>query len=195
MTIYVVGMYEKVPSDAISVNTTSKSDHWSRDLSPFFLGPVYLYCGLNSKNMENGWQFAKVYPEHANKQGEPTQDYWLWATKGWDDSFAHRYPMGKGRKPLYSLWNKEKLGYIDARKRIYIPLYAKAVVKTKGFAQLKEICQGDKDVYLRDYDGYNHKKLEMSYHDVLHCESRKMGHAFVLAMILDQYLKNEEYVG
>jgi hypothetical protein len=189
MNIFVVGMYEKIPAEAISVNTTSKSDHWSRDLSPFFLGPVDLYCGLSSKNMENGWQFAKVYPEHVDKNGDPNQDYWLWATKGWDDSFAHRYPMGKGRKPLYSFWNKEKLGYIEARKQIYMPLYAKAVAVTKGFAKLKEIYQGEKDIYLRDYDGYNHKKLEMSYQDVINCESRKMGHAFVLAMMLENYIE------
>lgn len=192
MNLFVVGMYEKIPENAISVNTTSKSDHWSRDLSPFFLGPVDLYCGLTSKNMENGWQFAKVYPEHVDKNGDPAQDYWLWATKGWEDSFAYRYPMGKGRKPLYSLWNKEKLGYIEARKQIYMPLYAKAVVKTKGFARLKEIYQGEKDVYLRDYDGYNHKKLEMSYQDVINCESRKMGHAFVLAMILENYIEHTD---
>jgi hypothetical protein len=195
MTVYVVSFKDKIPSNAITVNTTSRSDNWSRELSPFLLGPVQLYAGLEAKCHENAWQFSKVYDCHVDCNGDPSQDYWFWATKGWQDTYAHRYPMGKGKKPLYSYWNKEKLSYIEARKKIYIPLYSSAVVKTNAFSKLEELFLQDKDLYLQDFDGYNHKKLEMSYHDVLHCESRKMGHAFVLAMILDQYLKDEEYVG
>ena len=30
-------------------------------LSPFFLGPIPMYGGLEAKNMENAWQFSKVY--------------------------------------------------------------------------------------------------------------------------------------
>lgn len=183
MNTFVVGMYEKIPAEAISVNTTSKSNHWSRDLSPFYLGPVDLYGDFRSRNMENGWQFYKVYPEHADNNGEPTQDYWLWAQKGWNDSFAHRYPMGKGRKPLYSFWKQKKL--------TYIPLYATAVAKTNGFAQLQELCRGERDLYLRDFDGYNHRKLGMSYQEVMNCPSKKMGHAFVLSMMLEACLPKE----
>jgi hypothetical protein len=35
--------------------------------------------------------------------------------------------MGRGAKPEYSLWDGERLDYIEARKRIYAPLYARAV--------------------------------------------------------------------
>jgi len=31
--------------------------------------------------------------------------------------------MGRGVKPLYSLWDGKKLGYIEARIAIYDPLY------------------------------------------------------------------------
>lgn len=191
MNIFVVGFQDKVPSDAIIVNTTSRSNNWSKGLSPFFLGPVDLYAGLSAKNVENAWQFAKVYPEHVDKNGDPNQDYWLWATKGWDDSYAHRYPMGKGKIPLYSYWDKEKLSYIEARKKIYIPVYAQAVRKTSTFSSLRELLQQEKDVYLQDFDGYNHKKLGMSYQDVVRCESKKMGHAFVLAMMLESLVDED----
>ena len=33
----------------------------------------------------------------------------------------------KGRRPLCSLWNGERLDYIEARKQMYIPLYPEAV--------------------------------------------------------------------
>ena len=40
------------------------------------------------------------------------------------------------------------------------------------------------DLVLRDFDAYDHHALVMTYADVVHCTSRKMGHAFVLAMML-----------
>ena len=70
MAVFVTGFNEKVPSDAVIVNTTSRSNDWSKGLSPFFLGPVDLYAGLSAKNVENAWQFAKVYPQHVDINGD-----------------------------------------------------------------------------------------------------------------------------
>jgi len=179
----VLGYREKYNGKAI--NTTSRSNTWSRGLSPFYLTDIELYGGYRSKNMENGWQFTKVYPEHADSNGDPTQEYYNWAIEGWNDGYAHRYPMGKGTKPLYSLWNGRRLGYIEARKEIYIPLYAKAVVETMAFKLLVREYYQNGIVALRDFDGYNHRKLGMSYDAVIHEPRKKMGHAFVLAMLLE----------
>jgi len=97
--------------------------------------------------------------------------------------------MGRGAVPEYSLWEGEKLGYIDARKRIYIPLYASKVKETHAFKHLRGIAakaeRDGKDLYIRDYDGYNSKGLGMTYDEVINCESRKMGHGFIIAMLLD----------
>ncbi|MHA2426995.1 MAG: DUF6939 family protein [Candidatus Hermodarchaeia archaeon] len=187
--IYTVRYNAKIPEDAIAVDPTSRSKGWDRGLSPFFVGPVDLCNGFVSQNFENAWQFCKVYKQHVGPDGEPTDEYWEWAKKGWEDSWAHRYPMGRGAIPEYSQWLGEKLGYIAARKRIYIPVYSTAVKKTKAYNRLMEVAkqaedQG-KDLYIRDFDGYNNKELGMSYDDVINCESRKMGHGFVLAMLLD----------
>jgi len=59
--------------------------------------------------------------------------------------------------------------------------------------KLKEMYETDveilgEDLYLLDFDGYDHKELDMSYDDVINCEKRKMGHAFVLAMLLEKYI-------
>ncbi len=168
---------------AHSIDTTSKAG-WSRGLSPFVLGPVDLYDGMIAKNVENAWQFSKVYPEH-EKGGKPTSSYWEWAKTGWNDSYAHRYPMGKGRKPLFSWWKGKPLGYVDARKRIYAPLYAECVMQSDAYKRLKSMYKKSGELWLKDYDAYNHRKLGMSYNDVINCPERKMGHAFVLAMMLE----------
>lgn len=166
------------------INTTSRSTNWSRGLSPFFLGPVSLYGLYVARNVENAWQFAKVYPAHA-RDGEPTQAYFEWANKGWKNSYAHRYPMGKGAKPLYSYWNGQKLSYVEARKRIYAPLYAQAVEKSEAWQQLKDEYEQKGELWLWDFDGYDHRQLGMTYEEVLNHPTKKMGHAFVLAMMLE----------
>ena len=48
----------------------------------------------------------------------------------------------------------------------------------------------DKDLYLVDYDAYMHKELDLTYDEVVNDPKRKMGHGFVLAMMLE----DPEYV-
>jgi hypothetical protein len=185
MIVRVATKFEALPADATVVDCTSASGEW-RDLSPFLLPGGRLYGEYRAHTMENAWQFAKVYAVHATEHGEPTDAYWAWATAGWTDTRAHRYPMGKGAVPLYSLWRGEHLGYLEARRRIYAPLYARAVVKTPAFARLRRLVgEEGGTLYLRDYDGYDHKKIGMDYAAVFDEPRRKMGHAFVLAMLLD----------
>lgn len=168
------------------VNTTSRAG-WSSGLSPFLIGPVKLYAGLVAQNVENAWQYSKCYKEHI-PHGQPAGIYFQWAGQGWRDKRAHRYPMGKGAKPEYSWWDGEKLDYIQARRKIYCPLYARTVIRQPAFRKLRDMVEGLKkgqNIWLWDFDGYDHVALGMSYKDVLNCKTRKMGHAFVLAMMLD----------
>lgn len=178
-------MRNKVPDEVYLVETTSRSKNWSKGLSPFICGPCELYDGHTSLNMENAWQFSKVYADHVDANDNPTPAYFEWAKVGWADAYAHRYPMGKGKKPLYSWWAGEKLGYVEARKRIYAPLYAESVVRGSAFKKLKELYDNGLNIWLRDFDGYNFRELGMTYQEVIDNPDRKMGHAFVLAMILE----------
>jgi hypothetical protein len=171
------------------VNTTSRSsDGWSVGLSPFFLGPVPLYDGHVSRNVENAWQYAKVYEDH-DDNGQPTDEYFEWAKKGWRNPRAVRYPMGKGAKPEYSWWDGAALGYVAARKKIYVPLYSKAVLHSAAFERLLDIYQEHGELVLWDFDGYDHRALGMDLKDVLNFPDRSMGHAFVLMMLLEAKLR------
>lgn len=180
--IKIIGPRDK--KDPKAINACSSSNNW-KGLSPFLIGPSELYDGMTSKNMENAWQYSKVYAAHADSSGEPTEAYWQWAKMGWDKAWADRYPMGRGAIPLYSLWGGQKLGYIEARKTIYMPLYAKAVANTEAFRALKELYLKEGTVTLWDFDGYDYLSLGMTLEEVLNEPTRKMGHAFVLAMLLE----------
>lgn len=175
---------------AFVVNCTSRSpDEWARGLSPFFCGPVDLYDGRTARNVENAWQYTKVYPVHA-RFNVVTDAYWEWAQAGWAAPSAVRYPMGRGAKPLFSLWaGGAKFGYIDARKQIYCPLYAAAVRETPAFARLERMYHNavvaDRPLVLHDYDGWDHVGQGFSLREVINQRSPKMGHAFVLAGLLE----------
>ncbi len=156
-------------------------------LSPFLIGPCELWGGYWSKNMENAWQFSKVYAEHVDRLGRIRQSWLTWAKKGWRDPKAHRYPMGKGAVPEFSFWesySSSMLDYITARKVIYGPLYAEAVQNTEDWRKLKQLYKQETELALLDYDAYDHRKLGMTLTDVINNPHKKMGHAFVLAMLL-----------
>lgn len=169
----------------LTINTTSKSKDsiWTQ-LSPFYLGPVKLWGDNWSKNMENAWQYSKVYAEHLDEDGERTKKWIKWAMEGWDCPRAIRYPMGRGAKPEYSFWDGDEYPYVQARAKIYIPLYASLVRKTEAFTELEKMYKRKERVALWDFDGYRHEKLGMTLLDVLTCPTKKMGHAFVLLMML-----------
>lgn len=205
-----IGDWKKEKGTAV-VSTVSKAGaDWS-ELSPFLLGPCKLYKRngrmLVSKNMENAWQYAKVYKWMVEEERTPcgcgrcmmrrkvpNDKYWEWAKEGWSNPKAVRYPMGKGAKPEFSWWKDEKLDYVEARKAIYGPLYAEAVQKTEAFARLKRMTKTLKKIVLLDYDARDTNITRETLTDVLNREDKKMGHAFVLAMLLtnDKALKQME---
>lgn len=193
------------PEGAIVVNPTSTlaTKPWEMALSPFFAGPVHLWSGT-ARNVENAWQFSKVYAKdakgidigHVNSDGTPTPTWHTWHHNGIADKRAHRYPMGKGAVPLYSYWPPagafDRLDYIEARKHIYLPLYRTAIYGTDAWKTLLELARSarnaDRPLVIVDFDAYNHHRYGMSLVDVLDCSSRKMGHGFMLAMMLEEHL-------
>lgn len=181
--ITIIGPRDKKKEypNSIVINTTSCSSDFGKGLSPFYLGPCNLYDGWISKTVENAWQYSKVYEKHAT-DGEPNDGYWNWAYSGWNSSKGERYPMGKGAKPLYSLWNGEKLNYIEARRKIYIPVYSEAARKSEAYKQLKDLYDSGENLVMWDFDGYE-TNLEME--EIINNTKHSMGHAFVLKWMLE----------
>jgi hypothetical protein len=94
--------------------------------------------------------------------------------------------MGAGAVPLCSLLRGERLGYVEARLRIYAPLYAECVEKyeSETLDELRELRSSGKDIALFDFDGYDHVFNAQTLTDVMYNTRRKMGHAFVLAALI-----------
>ena len=176
--------------NGVFINCTSSGEGAEQDLSPFNLGPCRLYANHTAQIMENGWQFSKVYPQQVDGTGQPTPEYFEWAEKGWATQRANRHPMGKemNRKEAFHWWNGEPLAKVQARKRIYVPLYVEQVIKMDMFSVLKNTWEeqvepdADATLYLMDFGTrpYGNRSLT----DVLNNPKYSMGHGFVLAMLL-----------
>lgn len=178
------------------IDVTSQASTWTKVFSPFFLGPVKLYGPYGAFNVENAWQYAKVYEDQVDENGEPTDAYWEWAYKGWGKKRAERYPKGKGSKPEYSLWDGEKLGYVEAKRRIYVPMYEQAVYDSGYFESLVELVRDAQregvTVGFFDFDGFDNEAQKMSFDDVLNSNRHRYGHAMVLARMVEKALKGDE---
>lgn len=183
--LIVIRKYEKTPDGYLRLDVTSGNKSARQYYSPFYIGPVESADGVESQTMENLWQYSKVYSEMVDENDNPTDSYFAWRNNGFRDSRAHRHPHSG--KPLYSWWNGEKLGYIDARKRIYIPSYAKCVMKhPEAINIIKEKLAEGKKIAIADFDGYDFKKLGMTYEDVVNNPNKIMGHGHVLAMMIER---------
>jgi len=107
--------------------------------------------------------------------------------KGIAQEKAQRFPYGRGAVPLYSYWDGRKLLYVEARHQIYAPLYAKAVESTASYGKLKQLYEEHNGrLSFFDFDGYQHESIGLSLEKVFYNTGKKMGHGFVLAMMLQE---------
>lgn len=183
-----------------SANTTSKSaDEWSRGLSPFRAGPVHVWPGLRAvpaHNVENAWQYSKVYSDQVGPDDAPTAVHAVWALQGWRNPAAVRFPKGRGAKPLYSIYRNRRVGYVAARLFIYIPTYVEGLaMSADGRAALLRLqtehraaADANVPLALYDYDGYDHVAANRSFAEVFLDPKKKAGHGFVLAALLEDKL-------
>lgn len=183
--ITIVGPHDKNFIKGKKVfNVTSCSTDFCKALSPMILGPCKLYRDFVSKTVENGWQYSKVYSEYDN-DGIPSVDYFKWAIEGWSNFKGIRYPKGKGAKPLYSFWNDECLDYIEARKKIYIPLYTRAARENEAFRILQCMYDKGEDLILWDFNG---RITSETNKEMILNPSKPLGHGFVLKLMLEGLL-------
>ena len=220
-------------SDYVIIDVTSRvlrdrefmKEHpgFHKDVSPFYLGPLVTSDGLKCYIFEHFWQASKVFPCHLVCD-ELTPEFFSWR-KSWYDmekvknKTESRRPhtlLGyKDKDCLFSVFYEDgeykRLTYVEARKKMYIPEYAKLIVKTESYKWIKSLYDSGKKIALVDFDGYNYyydtakEKLYNSYvnkvkypsvskSDYLNLDSMKKvidcgftpaGHSFIIKMLLE----------
>lgn len=168
-------------------------------LGPLNTGPVTVYLGtraLMANIFENAHQYSKLYEVHADATGAPTAAHAQWMWEGISADDARRYPMGQGAEPLCYIWRNRRLGRVEARLLIYIPMYVEAICRDpdarRAYKALRELHRrlsaDGTELALYDDDGYDHVRAGRTLAEVAASPDGKMGHAFVLAALLEDRL-------
>jgi hypothetical protein len=156
-------------------------------LSPMKLGPVI----HNQKdlpvalNIENFYQFNKVYPCEVDKTGNPTKEFRKRQTEGYNDPIAHRHKFNNKIRPLYSVYKtrrgKEKrFTYVQSRY-FYCCVYELLAKKEKDYKTLAKFLKKGINIMICGYDAYEvTKNLYEHYIDIV----RPFGHELVLYTLL-----------
>ena len=106
---------------------------------------------------------------HVDQRGDLTPEYWQWRLTGKNNPEPVRNPVGWKHLSncLYALEKDEpisesnpKLDYIEARKKIYVPIYIEAVAKEQQFHELKRRHQSGENLLIIEVDGPHQEALE-----------------------------------
>ena len=144
---------------------------FARDLSPFYAGPVTSSDGVRAEFFEIFWQCGKVYPCH-DDNGKPNDAYFEWRNYFYSQTECTKDLMRHTCKSLgyehkdaryFAYFDKEQgdyipLGYVEARKKIYFPEYAKLIYNTESFQYLKSLVDSGKKIALVDFDACNYNE-------------------------------------
>jgi len=187
---------EIINKDVYCVDISSTSnEEWSHLLCPCFIGPIDIYplddkFYFTSLNLENAWKYLGVAKKFIDENKNPTNEYMQWAFNGW----IKEQNNNESTEPIYYLWKGQYIGNIEARFKIFAPLYVDAVLKYayKSFVVLKEIY--NKYGSLIIYDGYNYYNInsEIDFENILYDSKQKFNYIHILAMMLTNNLIYEE---
>lgn len=177
----------------------------AKDLSPFYIGPVVASDGAVANVFEHWYQCSKVYPCHIDNDGNVTDEYFKWRDEWFKKPHAEKNTRhtnkSLGYEPgdcqfslIYENGVYKRLNYIETRKRLYIPMYAKMVYNSPTYKAIKKLVDEGKKVALVDFDAYNYYNKDYKngiYKDIncikdaINNPRFKAGHAFVLKMLLE----------
>jgi hypothetical protein len=105
---------------------------------------------------------------HIDANGNFTPEFWKWRMTGKDNPQPVRAPVGWKhlKNCLFSLEKDEpvsetnpKLGYIEARKKIYLSCYADAVVKEPKFWELRQRWLNGENLLIIEVDGPHQESM------------------------------------
>ncbi len=161
-------------------------------LSPMRLGPAR-YKDLESKNVENFYQFAKVFPDEIGvdsctcgrpfRHNAPGPSFIVARDNAYKDDVPHRHKK-KGPKPLYSCYGDIHCTYIESRW-FYCSEMERLLAEAPAFARLLAMYNDGKSLELLGYDAYPPDAIDADTLYRHYCdEKRPFGHELVILTMI-----------
>ena len=180
--------------DRIVINLTSRNPNraFAKEVSPFYVGSVTGPDGASADSLEVFWQVGKIFANH-DDGGQPSAAYFAYREKMYGAK-PGEIPKPVMRHPYrefgyeaddmlyWAFWNEEKgeyerLSYLEARKKVYVPEYAKLVANSDAFKWMKSLVDKGEKLALLDFDGFNYyceEAMKVRYRAyVLKCRKEK----------------------
>jgi hypothetical protein len=196
--VRVCGRKDEPPSGVLKLSVASRAPIHNQPqwkclwrLSPFSVveGGVAVpgLDGVRSQTVENAWQFLKLWP---GEEGWREED----AREAFRSPCAIRYPRGRGQKAEGAYWGHDGsiLGYIEARKRIYVPCYLEMLAQPDRVELIERLREAAmrQAVWVWDFDSYEVGASGMrDILEALEFEKRPFVHAFLVALAVQGRLK------
>ena len=191
------GAWAPMPHDGCSrVNVTSaqsKTSAYRLAFSPMTAIPGG-YKGYFC--FENYWQSGKRYLGHDEKEIGKMDVWWRKQEKG-----KRRYPRGKGLRITHAEFPgvQGELGYIESRKKVYVPEYYELVRSNAVLASLTERIASGEDIVVYDFDGPRTLGGDVTCEEVtlellqekMNDVSRPFGHGYIIAGVLAGIVPSE----
>ena len=181
-------------ADRVVIDLTSRNPdrNFSHQVSPFFVGPVTGPDGASADSLEVFWQVGKVFPHH-ELDGQPNSDYFNYRNEMYGKKQGeiskpimrhpyHEFGYEADDMLYWAFWNSEKgeyerLSYLEGRKKVYVPEYAKLVADSDALKWMKSLLDQGKKIALLDFDGFNYyceDAMKIRYRAyVLKCKKEK----------------------
>lgn len=145
---------------------------FAQEISPFYVGPVVSSDGVEAQIFEVFWQCGKVYPCH-DDGGKPNDAYFEWRNYFYAQTECTKNLMRHTCQSIgyehadaryFAYFDKQAkeylpLSYVEARKKVYFPEYAKLIYNTESFQYLKSLLTGGNKIALVDFDACNYYEM------------------------------------
>ncbi len=167
-------------------------------LSPMQLGPAKDGCGNAAHNVENFYQFAKVYSDELTDElcecrgtddstfqyhFKPSGKFYANRDKAYADTVPHRHKK-KGIKPEFSCYGNIHCNYVESRW-FYCSEMERLLIPTEAFARLKKLYDEGKSIEIIGYDAYKPDGTDADTLYRHYCDERRpFGHEMVILSII-----------
>ena len=137
------------------------------------------------------WNFESYYQSGKVFEGIPedkVKNFWKNCKEA-----KRRYPNSKGKKVLYTTFygdlEGQKLGYVETRKKVYIPEYFSLIENKERLQYWKEKYEKGENIIIYDFDGPRKKDGDVEclefdeklFNEKLEYTKHPFGHGYVVA--------------
>lgn len=192
--------FKNIDVTSASRNLVGPERHSATTLSPMRLGPIVDQHGNIARLFENYWQFSKMWPTaghcaagSGDDECVPSDAWFRFRRRGFALEKGKRRPLPKKPYgfPRFSFYNGQPMGYVESRKKIYVPLYYYLIRDLPVIAAMRQMVERGEKIMIVDNDGPPREQYPQgmpltlaNWQRMLDDPSAPFGHGYIVAAVV-----------